>query len=60
MNRNGTQSCFETPFTEFKTNSIVGMFDHSDVVQLAQILRDIEPMFLVMAAARWVSEAHVP
>jgi type I restriction enzyme, R subunit len=36
---------YETPFTDFNTNGVEGMFDHSDVVQLVQILRDIEPKF---------------
>lgn len=33
------------PFTDFNTNGVEGMLEHSDVIQLVQILRDIEPKF---------------
>jgi type I restriction enzyme R subunit len=36
---------YETPFTDFDTKGVEGVFEHSDVVQLVQILRDIEPKF---------------
>jgi type I restriction enzyme, R subunit len=36
---------YEAPFTDFNTNGVEGMFEHSDVVQLVQILRDIEPKY---------------
>jgi type I restriction enzyme R subunit len=36
---------YETPFTDFNTNGVEGMFDHADVVRLVQILRDIEPKY---------------
>jgi type I restriction enzyme R subunit len=36
---------YETPFTDFNTNGVEGMFEHADVVHLVQILRDIEPKF---------------
>jgi type I restriction enzyme R subunit len=36
---------YEAPFTDFDTNGVEGIFDHSDVVQLVQILRDVEPKF---------------
>lgn len=36
---------YEAPFTDFNTNGVEGMFEHSDVITLVQILRDIEPKF---------------
>ena len=36
---------YETPFTGFDTKGVEGVFEHSDVVRLVQILRDIEPKF---------------
>ena len=36
---------YETPFTDFDTKGVEGVFEHSDVVRLVQILRDIEPKF---------------
>jgi type I restriction enzyme R subunit len=36
---------YEAPFTDFNTKGVEGMFDHFDVVQLVQILRDVEPKF---------------
>jgi type I restriction enzyme, R subunit len=36
---------YETPFTDFNTNGVEGMFEYSDVVRLVQILRDIEPKY---------------
>ena len=33
------------PFTDFDTKGVEGVFEHSDVVRLVQILRDIEPKF---------------
>jgi type I restriction enzyme R subunit len=36
---------YEAPFTDFNTNGVEGMFEHSDVVRLVQILRAIEPKF---------------
>jgi type I restriction enzyme, R subunit len=36
---------YETPFIDFSTNGVEGMFEHADVVQLVQILRDVEPRF---------------
>ena len=38
---------YETPFTGFDTKGVEGVFEHSDVVRLVQILRDIEPKFAV-------------
>ena len=34
---------YETPFTDFDTMGVEGAFEHSDVVRMVQILRDIEP-----------------
>jgi type I restriction enzyme R subunit len=36
---------YETPFTDFDTKGVEDVFEHSDVVRLLQILRDIEPKF---------------
>jgi type I restriction enzyme, R subunit len=36
---------YETPFTDFDTKGVEGVFDHSDVVRMVQILRDMEPKF---------------
>ena len=36
---------YETPFTDFDTKGVEGVFGHSDVVRMVQILRDIEPKF---------------
>ena len=36
---------YETPFTDFDTKGVEVVFEHSDVVRLVQILRDIEPKF---------------
>jgi type I restriction enzyme R subunit len=36
---------YETPFTDFDTKGVEGVFEHSDVVRMVQILRDIEPKF---------------
>jgi type I restriction enzyme, R subunit len=36
---------YEAPFTDFSTNGVEGMFEHSDVVRLVQILRDMEPKY---------------
>jgi type I restriction enzyme R subunit len=33
---------YETPFTDFDTNGVEGMFEHPDVIRLVQILRDVE------------------
>jgi type I restriction enzyme, R subunit len=34
---------YESPFTDFDSNGVAGVFDHADVVRLIQILREIEP-----------------
>ena len=34
---------YETPFTDFDSKGVDGVFDHADAVRLVQILRDIEP-----------------
>jgi type I restriction enzyme, R subunit len=36
---------YETPFTDFSTNGVEGMFEHSYVVRLVQILGDVEPKY---------------
>jgi type I restriction enzyme R subunit len=36
---------YEAPFTDFDRNGVEGVFEHSDVVRLVQILREIEPRF---------------
>jgi type I restriction enzyme R subunit len=33
---------YESPFTDFDTNGVAGVFDHADVVHLIRALRDIE------------------
>ena len=33
---------YETPFTDFDSNGVEGVFEKADVVRLVQILRDIE------------------
>lgn len=34
---------YESPFTDFDSNGVEGVFEKADVVRLVQILRDIEP-----------------
>jgi type I restriction enzyme, R subunit len=34
---------YETPFTDFDSKGVEGVFDHADVTRLVQILRDVEP-----------------
>ena len=34
---------YETPFTDFDSKGVDGVFDHADVVRLVSILRDFEP-----------------
>jgi type I restriction enzyme, R subunit len=34
---------YETSFTDFDSKGVDGVFDHSDVIRLVNILRDIEP-----------------
>jgi type I restriction enzyme, R subunit len=34
---------YEAPFTDFDRNGVEGVFEHSDVVRLVEILRGIEP-----------------
>ena len=36
---------YEAPFTDFDSKGVEGVFAHSDVVRLVQILRDIEPKY---------------
>jgi type I restriction enzyme R subunit len=33
---------YESPFTDFDSNGVAGVFEHADVVHLIQILREIE------------------
>jgi type I restriction enzyme R subunit len=34
---------YESPFTDFDSNGVEGVFEKPDVVRLVQILREIEP-----------------
>ena len=34
---------YETPFTDFDSKGVDGVFEHADVLRLVGILRDIEP-----------------
>jgi type I restriction enzyme R subunit len=34
---------YESPFTDFDTNGVAGVFEYADVLRLVQVLRDIEP-----------------
>jgi type I restriction enzyme, R subunit len=34
---------YESPFTDFDSKGVDGIFDHADVVRLVQVLRDVEP-----------------
>jgi type I restriction enzyme R subunit len=34
---------YESPFTDFDTNGVAGVFEYPDVLRLVQVLRDIEP-----------------
>jgi type I restriction enzyme R subunit len=36
---------YEPPFTDFNSNGVEGVFQHSDVLRLVEILRKIEPRF---------------
>jgi type I restriction enzyme R subunit len=34
---------YEAPFTDFDSKGVEGVFEHSDVLRLVKILRDVEP-----------------
>ena len=34
---------YESPFTDFDSNGVAGVFEDADVVRLIQVLRGIEP-----------------
>ena len=34
---------YETPFTDFDSKGVDGVFNHADAVRLVQILREFEP-----------------
>ena len=34
---------YESPFTDFDSNGIAGVFEHADVVRLIEVLRELEP-----------------
>ena len=34
---------YETPFTDFDSKGVEGVFEHPDVLHLVKILRDVEP-----------------
>ena len=34
---------YESPFTDFDSNGVAGVFEHADVVRLIEVLRKIEP-----------------
>jgi type I restriction enzyme, R subunit len=34
---------YESPFTDFDSNGVDGVFAQADVVRLVQVLRDLEP-----------------
>ena len=35
---------YESPFTDFDSNGVAGVFEHADVVRIIQVLREIEPL----------------
>jgi len=34
---------YESPFTNFDSMGVEGVFEHADVLRLIQVLRDVEP-----------------
>jgi len=34
---------YESPFTDFDSNGVAGVFEHADVVRIIEVLRDVEP-----------------
>jgi type I restriction enzyme R subunit len=34
---------YESPFTDLDSKGVEGVFEHADVLQLVQVLRDVEP-----------------
>ena len=33
---------YESPFTDFDSNGVAGVFEHADVARLIEVLREIE------------------
>jgi type I restriction enzyme, R subunit len=33
---------YESPFTDFDSNGVAGVFEHADVLRLIEVLREVE------------------